>query len=285
MEAGHDVANPTDSLSPSRNSAQCLMRRASPLARTVLKSGELWFEAYRRPDGFVLHWPRAAMIHLSSDGRRIHLAPTPGATPISVAVLHHIGEAYRDSLRGLESLHATVLYRKRSVIGLMAPPGEGKTTLADYLISRGWRCLGDDIFLPEFRNDSVWPARRESFLKTTSRGARSNGLPYDANLEKYVRSIPPRNAPGPIRALIRLYRMPRGPVRLHRLSPGRAAPHLMANVYNDLLRTPRTRRRQFEWAIQIASRVPVWTLRYPTGTRHLHRVHTGLTRILVESGR
>ncbi|MBI2889196.1 MAG: hypothetical protein HYY13_00250 [Nitrospirae bacterium] len=230
---------------------------------------------------YELSWTRAATAAISLDGRRVRFRSVQGAAPVSLALVRRMVRAYAFSLRGVESLHATTIAKGTAAVALLGPSGAGKSTLAAYLVRRGWHPLSDDVLWLKLRRDGVWPTRTLPWLKRVpAKGGISRGVVFDPNLGKEI-LIPGRTAgPRRVRAFVRLDRRPRGRVQVERLRGARAAAVLAVNVYNELLRPPRVRVAQLQWACRLAERVPVWRLRFPSGMVHLPRVAGTIQNIL-----
>lgn len=252
------------------------------LARHRFPSGRIGFEAFENRQRYELRWAGAARALVPKTGLRARVIPQPNARPITLAVLRHIVAAYASSLRGVESLHATVVSNHHGAIALLGPSGEGKSTLARHFMMRGWTLHTDDILYLRFSQRSVWPARRRAWFKVAPESAlRARGdRDYDPNFGKRITLLPPPKAAKPIRAFIRLSR--RRACRIHAtpVSPSQAALHLMANAYNDILCPPPVLARQFRWSARLAQAVPLWQLEYPSGTRHLGRIELSLANLL-----
>ncbi|MBI3550306.1 MAG: hypothetical protein HY078_14800 [Elusimicrobia bacterium] len=252
------------------------------LARVTLDDGEVWSEARRTARGFVIDWKRAARLRMARDGSGARLLPRRGAPKISVRVLRGIARALAGSLRGRESLHATGLVAPggRAAVALLGESGAGKSTLAACLLRRGWRLLADDALPIEVRGKGVIARSGSGCLKLTATSHRGAGrLPavFDPNFEKWILRRPAAAPRGvPLRAVVRLRRSRGGGVRFAVCGGSEAALLLHASFYNQILRSSAVLRRQFDLAAAAATRVPIWTMRYPDGFASLRRAAEGL---------
>jgi hypothetical protein len=252
------------------------------LSRLSRGDGGLFFEARRRGGQFILSWPQAGEAVLSVDGKNSSFDPRRTAPLLSRRIIRRMVEAYADSLRGRESLHATALERGGRSIAFLGESGEGKSTLASFLIEEypSIHLVVDDVLHLRPAGALLRVVRpphapRLKLSSTASRPFRDRLLraAYDPHMEKHVYSFP-RAPSGALPVLSAFVQLKRGGRRLllRRLSGSRAALTLMGHVYNEILRPPKVMRSQFVFCAEAARRVPVYSLSFPTGFRHFPRV-------------
>lgn len=261
------------------------------LGRGLLRNGEVFFEAHREERAYRLCWPRAGSARLSERGRIVRFSAAPRAEATTIHVIRRIVRAYADSLRGKEALHATVLDQGGRALALLGPSGQGKSTLAAFLLRRdpSVRLLTDDLLYVNCGATTACALRESGAarLKLSRRSRERCGFAraeFDANLEKEIVAFPEQRGGlrrVPLAAFVQLARGTRRR-RLVRVRGARAALVLMANVYNEILRPPRVLRRQFELCTALAGIVPVYRLEYPSGWNRLpavsRRIETVWTR-------
>lgn len=103
---------------------------------------------------------------LNSDASQIRLTWTPGVVPSDVAALlvHPLlGCALR--LRGMVCLHGSVVSVGDRCIGILGPPGAGKSTAAAMIAAWGFGPLSDDVVALDDRPDGFWVQPGPSHLR------------------------------------------------------------------------------------------------------------------------
>jgi len=143
------------------------------LARTMgMVSGkQCQVETWSAPPGFILKVSGGSDFYVAPDGSQIFpvnngkLALQPNLrelTGFDQEILLGPVLVFALALRDTWSLHASAAMFRESLIIFLGESGQGKSTLADYLISTknsNWRLVADDI-LPVILEDeqvSVWP--------------------------------------------------------------------------------------------------------------------------------
>jgi hypothetical protein len=163
------------------------------------------------------------------------------------------------------------LARDGVAIALLGLSGEGKSTLAGELISRGWRLLSDDVLPFRIAQACAHIRAGAAQLKLSkSAAARLTDAcgctgRLDPNMGKWIFRFDSPRREYPLAAMFQLNRWRHGPLRLSRFDSVRAGLVIQGSYYNDALRPKRVLERQFDAAFDLARRVPVWKLRYPTG--------------------
>jgi len=265
----------------------------SLLSRITLHSGEIFFEALHRNGVYYLRWPRAGKASVGERGRLLRFDQKTTARPVSIQILRRIVKAYANSLQGKEALHATVLEKNGRAMAFIGPSGEGKSTLAAYLLKNdpSIRLLSDDLLYTERNKGQVrvvpsanvprLKLSREAFLRSGMDGRHGYETQFDPNLEKQILQFPyqtHRSHHFPLVAIVQLYREGPGLI-LRKIKGAKAALTLMANIYNEILRPPRVLKNQFELCVVLSRLVPVWKLRYPSGFNALPRVTQRLEQL------
>ena len=263
------------------------------ISRITLQSGEIFFEALRRNGVYYLRWPRAAEASVGKQGRLLRFDQKPTARPVSIQILRRIVKAYASSLQGKDALHATALETNGRAMAFIGPSGEGKSTLAAYLLKNhpAIRLLSDDLLYTEKINGKVrvvpsgnvprFKLSREALLRFGLDKRPGYKSQYDPNLEKEILQFPYQTHPRrhlPLVAIVQLYREGPG-LSLKKIKGAKAALTLMANIYNEILRPPRVLKNQFELCVALSRLVPVWKLRYPSGFNALPKVTQRLEQL------
>lgn len=254
------------------------------LAQEILKGGEVHFEAFAGGGACRLVWHRAGEAVFSSRGRGLRFRPKRGAAAPALETARRLAGAYAGSLRGREALHATVLAKEGRALALLAPSGEGKSTLAASLLSRvpGVSLVGDDLLRLRLTAGAAWavpgPGRPRLKLRRPPFPPATIPSRYDPNIEKTLFSFPRSPRLARLAAVVRLVRGKTGPA-LRRLSGARAVLTLAGSMYNRLFLPPRVLRRQMDLAAKLARRVQVWRLAYPSGLARLREAERLLEKL------
>jgi len=135
--------------------------------------------------------------YLVRQGREILVVPAPGAGAREVR-LFLLGSAWGALCyqRGLFPLHASMVRVGSGVVAFCGAPGAGKSTLAAWLASRGYRLVVDDLCrvdlsVPE--PPRVWPSvpRLKLWRAALSALGWSAEIPLDRTIERYIEWIRP----------------------------------------------------------------------------------------------
>ena len=269
------------------------VRSPGLLRRITLQNGEIFFEAFWRNEVYQLRWPRAGEASVSKQGRLLRFEQKPAARSISTQILRRIVMAYASSLRGREALHATTLERNGRAIALIGASGEGKSTLAAYLLKNdsSIRLLSDDLLYLKMIKGKAWvmlskeaprlKLSRETFLRFGFNGRDGYGTQFDPNLEKEIILLPSGESHRrlvPLVAIVQLNRNSSG-LRLEKIKGAKAALTLLANIYNEILRPPRVLKNQFELCATLGRLVPIGKLSFPSGFKALPTIAHRMNRI------
>lgn len=126
--------------------ADVVVRRAS--VPEALSDAEVRGAAWEYAQGRVLVKPPVGMRFLIEGGSTIRYAARPGVADIDIR-LFLMGSAWGALVlqRGLLPLHASAVSNDRSVVGFTGESGDGKSTLAAALASRGREFFADDVLI------------------------------------------------------------------------------------------------------------------------------------------
>src|SRR5579884_948907 len=221
---------------------------------------------YVAPDGRTLRWTNW----------RSEPEP-PQAYVLSSAI------SYCLLARGIEPLHGTAVEVGGRALVLLGDSGYGKSTLAAAFTAAGHRLLSDDVLVitrqqkpalgywlhPGIPRLKLLPDSREAVLP----GAR--GVAMNSATQKEL--VPIANShPGPLRVGA-MYRLPRSAgrncgMRIRTISSHAAMLSIIASTFNDDVTDRGRLCRQFEFARELSSAVPVRTIRYPKRHDYLPQV-------------
>jgi hypothetical protein len=136
----------------------------SPRLAGATACGVLW-QADR--DRFLLDVPGVARF-LAREGRELTIDPAPRAEPERVARLARMTPlAALAWQQGLLAFHAAAVSRAGESVLLCGDSAVGKSTLAAWLLGRGWELVADELAIVELRPDGdaiVWPGAPELVL-------------------------------------------------------------------------------------------------------------------------
>lgn len=194
-------------------------------------------------------------------------------------------------------LHANVAVYEKQAIGFCGNIGNGKSTLTAHLVKNGFSLLSDDVAVlqrkknyfqvhpgaPEIR---LWP---KSIHQLKLKGF-ENEILYPKTLKRRFflngkRSWSFSSMPSPLRTLYFLSRQLEGDtVRVENLKGHEAMMELLKNLYIPILQEPRILKRQLAWADQLASKISLKRIVYPTGFQYLPRVKEIILKELRRNG-
>lgn len=198
------------------------------------------------------------------------------------------------TLRGEETLHATVLEMDGRAVGLLGPSGAGKSTLAAYMISRGADLITDDMLRVGFVEDAMlaYPGPYRLKLLLDEPGTRF--LPdavadghFNALSGKIMvrprKEVRPRRSPSRLAALFHLGQPDDdevttiSSVRLNGLDLART---LMSSAMDTRYARSSRMERQIRFAARVADLLPVHALRYPRTVEALDGVVREIRRTI-----
>jgi hypothetical protein len=255
---------------------------AAQFARARAAGGALspaWFICRPLPDGSLyLRWRGSFEFLVSANGRAILYRRLPHATLESLTV-YLLGQVLSFSLlaRGCDPLHGTSVAVGNGAIAFVGDCGFGKSTLAAAFLTRGGRVIADDLvtlrrrgaawivepgiprlkLAPRIAAQLLGPgARGERMI----RGAAKRVIPLDA-AQTAARPLP-------IRAIYVLGEPARS-IRIEPLARGDAFIETIRAAFNLIVRDRSRLARQFTFASQVVTSVPVRRLSYPRALAQL----------------
>jgi hypothetical protein len=207
-------------------------------------------------------------------------------------------DAYRRSVlpmalqvRGHEVLHASAVLTPQGVVALCAVSGTGKSTTAFGLSRRGWPLWADDAVA----------------FEASESGVAAIPLPFDIRLRSEAATFFDRDAalaggtserigvraqieaePVPLAALLVLDRIPgksdTATVRIRQLSSTRAFLDVLAHAYCFSLRDAERKQIMMRHYLDLASRVPIFEVRFRPGLKTLSTVLDGIGELITTLG-
>jgi len=270
--------------------------RQHPKERTA----EDWFHRIALSDGSdYLRWAGLFEFLVSPDGRNIAYRALKHASQETFQT-YLVSQALSFALikQGLEPLHATVVMVEEQAVALLGTCGRGKSSLGAAFLQAGSRLLTDDLLVtshvpgrPNVILAHPGPPRIKLFPKIAARlfGAGRSGAQMNPHTRKMILPLAHHehctNAV-PLRACYVLQPpiTRRGPtqVTIGPLSPRQACLELIANTFNTIITEPARLARQFAWAAQLASAVPVKSLSYPRRLAHIPAVVAAIHKDLAQ---
>ena len=170
----------------------------------------------------------------------------------------------------LFTLHAAAIAHGSSAIALSASQGGGKSTLAAYLASRGWRYFNDDLAIVDPRGPAVLPLPVALGVKRGSRALLETAYPAlrTAPVHRYGRKAAsyiavPRGvaatAPAPLAAIVFSRYEADAKTTLRSVAPAEAAQRLMDA---GIVFSPALRPAMIEWLGRFLRSTACHHLRY-----------------------
>jgi hypothetical protein len=229
-----------------------------------------WFET-RGSDVLLFKFPKVGRFLLEASGQAV-LDPCPPLVEAEVrAVL--LGSIFGAFvyIRGMLPLHASAVRFGAGAIAFIGHSGAGKSTMAAFLVERGYPLIADDVCVVDMVRADV-PGVRPSFARLKLWGDSMDALgkpkrPADrdtARQEKYHLRLPAESAVLPLRALFVMEQKRSGVPELLPVTGGAAMTAVMQNIFRPeftrcLGRNPHT----FRQAAALAKMVPVFRLCRP----------------------
>jgi hypothetical protein len=226
---------------------------------------------------------------ISADGRRIaYHALTHGSRETLQTYLVSQTLSFALIKQGLEPLHATVVLIGEQAVAFLGTCGHGKSSLGAAFLQAGNRLLTDDLLVtshvpgrPNVILAHPGPPRIKLFPKISVRlfGAGRSGAQMNPHTRKMILPLAHHEhctKAVPLRACYVLQppitRYSPALVTIGPLSPRQACLELIASTFNTIITEPARLARQFAWAAQLASAVPVKSLSYPRRLAHIPAV-------------
>ncbi|MGH8874899.1 MAG: hypothetical protein ACRDVM_06555 [Acidimicrobiia bacterium] len=119
-------------------------------------AGQLWYQASRTGDDWIIRFPRLCEATVEAGGRGVSIHPDPRADPDLVPVVL-IGNimAFLLAIRGHCVLHASAVEARGQGVALVGSSGMGKSTVAALLCSAGATLITDDVLRVDLGNEPI----------------------------------------------------------------------------------------------------------------------------------
>ena len=242
-------------------------------------------------DGSIyLRWSDLFEFLVVNDGKRVFTHPLRGA---SLEAFHSylLGPALSFALLklGIEPLHATTIVVDGGAVCFLGNCGYGKSSLAAAFLKQGDPLLTDDLQVlgqtPDGPMAYPGPPRIKLFPEIGTALLRSlvRGVPMGPLTSKLIVPLDPHQAwteAVPLKVIYVLAPPVTSPQRckvtIRRLSAKKALLELLRNTFNRLVTDSDRLERQFFWAAQLASTVPIKLLSYPRSLSALPTVRRAI---------
>jgi hypothetical protein len=272
---------------------------------------------YESESSYLLRWEGQCDFRITRNGASIEWQAMPGVAQGWVnSTLYGVVFSFVLHLRGIGNLHASAVSTPQGVIGFLADPGGGKSTLAASLAARGHPLVTDDVLalrksgdgyvaLPGFPYVSLSPASAGAVVgrmdaavpQTTPEHAvvddgferpDDSDIPGEPNDNKARVPVGSEwgsfeGAPKAVRALFLINRSRKATsISMERPPAMEIARKLLEHTSCLPFLPPEAVAGQFAFAADLSSRVDVFKLTYPTGFDQIEKV---VERILEETAR
>lgn len=213
------------------------------------------------------------------------------AVPEAGAREDAVVDAYRRAVlpltlhvHGLEVLHASAVQTPKGVVAFCAQSHGGKSTIAYAFEQRGYRVWADDAvaFEPHEQGAEVVPLPFTLRLRQPSSAFfAENGHEPSAQRSEHGDELDPE--PSPLAAVYVLDRVDEGaPVAIEQLPAAQGFTAVFPHAYWFDLRTVEQRRETMRRYLDLAARVPIHRVRYPSGFEYLPDVVEALDLTLAD---
>jgi hypothetical protein len=137
-----------------------------------LEHGDLWLACWKFRNCYVAHFPKSCSFLIQPDQMCIEYAPEPDVAHSTIVhmVLDHAIPRLLSLKPGYLALHASAVQVGRQAIAFLGQNGQGKSTLAAWLATRGFPLLTDDCLVlhwdevtrqwlayPSYQSVRLWP--------------------------------------------------------------------------------------------------------------------------------
>lgn len=250
--------------------------RAVVEARAIRPDERTWLRGVLLDDGQTyLRWSKRFEFLVSADGRAIAARPlAPGSREAFHVYL--LGQALSFALlkQGFDPLHATAVTIDGAAVAFLGDTGYGKSTLAAAFLQSGHPLLTDDLLVLSSGGDGFvahpGPARIKLFPEIARKllGPHARGALVAKTTPKRVIPLPPDRANASAAPLQAIYVLSTPDTRstsvaIRRVSKRQACLALLRNAFNTAVTDPQRLSRQFAFAWNVASRVPIKRISYP----------------------
>ena len=269
-------------------------------ARSERPSPERWFTHVVLPDGTdYLTWSGLSEFLVSPDGRSIAFRPLKKASLESFQT-YLVSQTLSFALlkQGIEPLHATAVVLDGRAVAFLGDCGYGKSSLGAAFVQTGHRLLTDDVLVvsrdPAQHHRMLahpGPPRLKLFPRVASRllNRHQSGTPLNWGTRKLILPLTHDEHCDTATPLETIYvlgqpasRPPSTQVTIRTLPLRRACLKLIANTFNTVITDQARLARQFNWAAQLASTVPVKSLSYPRRLSHIPAVLAAIHKDLAQ---
>jgi hypothetical protein len=254
-------------------------------------AGESLLRVYRADGCDVMYFPDAAEFYLFQDRllcRRLSMVESMIETNLLSAVL-----AYWLERAGMLALHASAVSLNGGAVAFLSSSGNGKSGLAATFVQAGHGLLTDDILplepsdavwrvQPGFPTMRMWPDEAEFFLgeceslplvhpaitkRRVNIGAEGWGAFCAAPQPLVCLFVPERRDPAD----------PCDDIAVTRITPRDAVIELVRHSFAArLVQSAGLQPRRMDLLVDLARRVPMYRLSYPSGFAHLARVRAAV---------
>ena len=245
-----------------------------------------WLQQQILEDGSLyMRWEHCLELLVSADGKSV-LCGNRSNVPLKAFDAYLTNFAVSAALlqQGEETLHTTVVEIGDRAVGLVGPCGAGKSTLAAYLMSRGWDLVTDDMLRVTFDGGTAFahpgPYRIKLFKESAERYMLSavccglfnpaHGQVENALNEKLI--FQPRDgaAVKKSRRLSALFHLDQpspdselSRILVTRLTGQELFKTILSSTMNSRHHSPARLQRQFRFAERLVRTIPVYRLTYP----------------------
>jgi hypothetical protein len=230
-----------------------------------------------------LRWPDWYECSVSADGSRVACRWLHGCDR---AVLQNFlfGQALAVALvhQGIEPLHAAVVRVNDCAIGFLGDCTFGKSTLLATFLQAGHRAVTDDLLILDRRSGNTVALPGSGRIKLLPDSAdrflddRDSGMPLNPLTTKCSFPIDASRQQRTGLPLRRLFVLPEPgerdritSIEIWPASPAEMVHELLKNTFAGQILESARLVRQFDHAVQLATEVDGFRLRYPSGLNHL----------------
>ena len=255
-------------------------RRGRKVNEWLDDSGATIGRAYSSDDSHWIDWPGLGVFAFSARSHdvRVWLEPDVLHEAITDAFARMLQPVILQAL-GRQALHAGAALGPAGVVAFCGKAGSGKSTLAFAMQHAGWRQFADDALVLRLDRGPV-TACQPPFtprLRPASR-AHFGSRPLPPSVEQ-------QPADAPLRAIFILQQ--ESALTSHRIaliSQARAFSELLAHAHCFDADDPTHMRRLAESYLELAARVPVFTLAYQPRLQHLSELTDAVIKTAANIG-
>lgn len=263
-----------------------------PYDRWILPHGTVKAEFRRAGEGFLLRFPGEADFAIAAGGAEVTGWPAPEVAHEHFLSLFHnaILPLIGDHAGGL-FLHGSAVSIHGRAIAFLGESGDGKTTLAGAFAKAGHPFLTEDVIELVAQGEDYWLQPKPSGLRLYPDSAHwLTGAPAgaDSSDEKIdvtrAMALPFAASPAPLSALLLLGSDHEAALSLGLLPQAAAAQRLLPHSFVlDVEDKPRLR-AHFSRIVELATKVPCYTLDYPRRYDELPRVIAAMLAHFAKAG-